>query len=605
MHWSSFERANRFGNTCRRKLFAYALGCCSSLPAVLLAANVGLIAHLLLNRNGGGQTPRDWFLEILQSFVGSDITASGWWGRSDYYLLALIAAFLVLSLLESLLMLLHFRMADGAAQETVGRLQAAICEQVPRLAAAERFSAEIRSPERLLTDSSDVLRDGLSCWWKALPRAACLVSVFVLLAVVVDFFLTLCALLLAAFAWWICHRMQRRMNAEVERNREQAVMRREGLLDQIHSARSISAFSQEPAAKAPLAEAIRRYGEDRERAIARQLALGPSLFLLSYLSAALIVFVVGFSQQTSLTNAAILAYVFGRAYFPMYRLRRALATIGDAEEAATEVFAYLDRVPPVGQIAGAMQLVGISQQVRVDGVSLAVDGGDKVLLSGVSLSVPAGAHAAILATCEATKRALADLVLRFKDPDDGRILLDDADLRTITLDSLRSRTAFAPADGMLFTGSVADNIQCARSGFGHEHVQQAAKLIGVFDAVQQLPQSFQATIGPYGRTLSKTVAFQIGLARAVLANPSLIIIEELPQPLDENEDAQIDAVHQAIANRMAIVLASRLATLRDADIVYLLHEGKLHAQGTHAELLQQDELYRHLNYLLFNPFRDL
>jgi len=606
MHWPSFERANRFGNTCRRKLFAYALGWCSSLPAVLLAANVALIAHLLLNRNGGGQTPRDWFFEILQSFVGSDITASGWWGRSDYYLLALVAAFLVLSLLESLLMLLHFRMADKAASETVGKLQSAICEQVPRLAAEERLSTDGRTPERLLTDSSEVLRDVLSCWWKVWPRATCLVSIFILLAVAIDFFLTLCALLLAAFAWWICHRMQRRMKAEVEGNQEQAVRRRQGLLDQIHTARSVSVFSQGPAAKVSLAEAIQRYGEDKEQAIARQLALGPSLFLLSYLSAALIVFVVGFSQQTSLTNAAILAYVFARAYFPLYRLRRALAAIGEAEEAATEIFAYLDRVPPVGQIAGAMQLAGISQVVRVDGVSLAVDDGDEVVLSDVSMSVPAGGHAAVLSTSERTKRALVDLVLRFMDSGDGRILLDDADIRTITLDSLRARTVFAPADGMLFTGSVADNIQCARSGFRQEDIEQSAKFIGVFDAVQQLPQNFQATIGPYGRTVTETVAFQIGLARAVLANPSLIIIEEPPQLLDENEDAQIDAaIRQAIANRTAIVLASRLPTLRDADIVYLLHEGKLHGHGPHADLLKQNELYRHLNYLLFNPFRDL
>ncbi len=607
MHWSSFERANRFGNTSRRKLFAYALGWCSSLPAVLLAANVGLIAHLLLNRNGGGgQTPRDWFLEILQSYVGSDITAAGWWGRSDYYLLALIAAFLLLSLLESLLMLLHFRMADKAALETVGRLQVAICEQIPRLAAEEHFSAGTSSPEHLLTDRSDVLRDGLSCWWKAFPRAACLVSVFVLLAAVIDFFLTLCALLLAASAWWICHRMQRRMNTETERNREQADRRREGLLDQIHTARSISAFSHEPVAKVSLAEAIGRYDEDRERAIARQLALGPSLFLLSYLSAALIVFVVGFSQETSLTNAAILAYVFGRACFPMYRLRLALATIDEAEEAATEVFAYLDRVPPVGQIAGAMQMAEISQAVRLDGVSLAVDDGDNVLLSDVSLSVPAGDQVAILATSDATRRALVDLVLRFKDSDDGRIFFDDADIRTIALDSLRSRTAFAPADGMLFTGTVTDNILCARSGFGQEHIEQAAKLTGVLDAVQQLPQNFQATIGPYGRTVSRMAAFQIGLARAILADPLLIIIEEPPQPLDENEEAQIDAaVRQAVAKRTAIVLASRLPTLREANSVYLIHEGKLHGQATHAELLKENELYRHLNYLLFNPFRDL
>jgi len=150
---------------------------------------------------------------------------------------------------------------------------------------------------------------------------------------------------------------------------------------------------------------------------------------------------------------------------------------------------------------------------------------------------------------------------------------------------------------------VAENIQCGRSSFQAENVEEAARLSSVFDAIGELPHGFQTTVGPEGRALTPATAFLVGLARAVLTDPSLIIIQEPPQPIDDEADALIQsAIDRVGENRTVIVLPTRLPSLRDAESVVVFHESKLHVQGVHSELLQGNDLYRHLNYELFNPF---
>ncbi len=601
MRWPSFERANHFGDAVRRRRYVYLLGTCSALPAVLLTLDVGLIANVLLNRNGELRTPQNW---LLQQLVGEDIAAWGWWGRADYYLLTLIAIFLALSLIEFLLLLFYLRTADKAAVRTVCQLQAAIYEQAPRVGLDERDGEGAFRVEGLLTDSSDSLRRGLASWWRIFPRGIALIGALFALALALDYLLTLLIVLLALFVWRVCRRAERLVSDDAEGLWEQAGRRRDTILGQIRVLRAMAAFSEEAPPKAAFDEGLRRYREDVQLAMARGAKLQPFLLFLLAASVALFALVIGLSPYTTPTVVVMLAFVFARVLFPLRQIRLAMESANIAEQAA-DIFTYLDRTPPVGQIAGATPLAEISREVRLDGISAADEAGI-LLLDGVSLSVPAGRCTAVVSSRDETSQVLVKLLLRFKDPDTGRILLDDADIRTVSLESLRARVAFASADGMLFTGTVAENIRCGRSGFQAESVEEAAKLTHVFDAIGELPHKFQSTIGPGGRAVAPTTAFLVGLARAVLANPSLVIIEEPPQPMDDEADTLIQtAIDQVSKNRTVIVLPTRLLTLRGAESVFVFHEGKLHAQGPHAELLKENDLYRHLNYKLFNPFRHI
>ena len=602
MRWPSFERANRFGDAVRGKRFAYVLGFGSALPAVLLTLDVALIAHALLSRNGTSRAPHNW---LLQQFAGNDTAAWGWLGRADYYLLALVAVFVLLSLFEFLMLLFYLRTADKAALSTVCRLQSGISEQVPRVGFDDSCGKGAIRAEHLLTESSESLRRGLATWWKTFPRGVGVIGALLALALVIDWLLTLLMVLLAVFVWRVCRRTERQAGEEADRKWSEAGRRREAMLDQIRTVRTIAACSQDTAPKTGFDEAMRRYCVDAERAMACDARLRPLILLLVSLSIALLIVVIGLSPNTMLTEMAVLAFVLGRVLFPVRQIGSALESLESAERAAAEIFVYLDRTPAVGQITGATPLAGISREVRLDGVSVGHDT-DGVLLDNVSFSFPAGGRVAVVSSREETTEALVKVLLRFRDPEAGRVLFDDVDIRTVSLESLRSSVAFAPADGMLFTGTVAENIRCGRSGYRSERVDEAAKLSCALEAIGELPHAFQTTVGPGGRTLAAGLAFQVGLARAVLADPSLMIIEEPPQPIDDDTDALIGAAIDRIsANRTVIVLATRLPTLRDSETVIVFHEGRLDAHGPHPELLQQNDLYRHLNYKLFNAFRHI
>jgi ABC-type multidrug transport system fused ATPase/permease subunit len=164
----------------------------------------------------------------------------------------------------------------------------------------------------------------------------------------------------------------------------------------------------------------------------------------------------------------------------------------------------------------------------------------------------------------------------------------------------------AAAHGALFTDTIEDNIRCGRGGFSAEDISAAAETCHVLDAIQNFPQGLLTTVGPGGRDLEDSISFRIGLARAVVGNPSLIIVEE-PEAAESEEHAQtIDAaITQAREGRTMILLPKRLHTLRKADRIFLFHQGRLQAEGKHAELLKQNALYRHLNYVMFTPFRDV
>jgi ABC-type multidrug transport system fused ATPase/permease subunit len=329
------------------------------------------------------------------------------------------------------------------------------------------------------------------------------------------------------------------------------------------------------------------------------------MLLLLAVCVALLLLVVGLSPDANTPSVVVLAVAVVRMSLPIFRWREALEKVRRGDASAAEIFAYLDQTPPVGQMAGAATLEPVSRSVQWEKIRISEDK-EGPAASVLSLVVPAGSLAVFLSSECRTPQTLLGLCLRYRDPAAGRILLDDRDIRTATLRSLRQQITLAPADGMLFTATIAENIRGGRAEYSQDQLEQAAQLCGVLDAVQNLPHGFQTTVGPRGRSLSTLVAFRIGLARALLGSPSVVIVEEPRGSWDEATAAALDRTFQQIrTGRTLIVLPARLATLRAADRVHLFHQGSLRTSGTHAELLQQDALYRHLNYVLFNPFRDV
>jgi ATP-binding cassette subfamily B protein len=198
------------------------------------------------------------------------------------------------------------------------------------------------------------------------------------------------------------------------------------------------------------------------------------------------------------------------------------------------------------------------------------------------------------------------LLPRFLDPSSGEIRIDGKSLRWVTLDSLRAQIAVVLQHNLVFNDTVANNIGCGDPAYSLHRVIEAAKVAHVHQFIQSLPHGYETNVGEMGHALSAGEKFRIALARALLRDPSILIIEEPLAALDDDTKALIDDTYQRVLPaRTVIFLPHRLSTIRSCDQIYLLHQGRIEASGDHRELLAKSDLYRHLQYLEFNEFAGL
>ena len=251
----------------------------------------------------------------------------------------------------------------------------------------------------------------------------------------------------------------------------------------------------------------------------------------------------------------------------------------------------------------ARPIACIEKEIRLQQVTLAGADGTK-LLDALSLSIPAGQKAAIVASDPHAAMALAGLLVRLYDPAAGQVLFDDQDIASLTLGSVRANALLVPEDGMLFDGTVGDNIACGDPRYSSLQVIDAAKLARAHKFISDLPQGMNTIIGRHGVQLDAGQAFRIGLARALLRDPSLMVLLEPKLATGESATTQLDeSLRLAAEGRTTLVLPARIETLQHVNCVYLLHHGKLLTQGTHAELLETCDVYRYLSYVRFDRLR--
>jgi ATP-binding cassette subfamily B protein len=328
------------------------------------------------------------------------------------------------------------------------------------------------------------------------------------------------------------------------------------------------------------------------------------LLCLIALGGAFLLLTIGMSDVT-VAGGALLGASLACACTPAWRLCGLLGELDAADKAAADIFAYLGNGPSVRQLEGARPMPRLSRAAEVENVTLANAAGRK-LLDRVSLTIPAGARVAVVSADWQTHLALASLLGRYCDPASGRVLFDGRDIRSAALETVRTQIALAAADGMCFTGSVEENIRFGDWMATEQQVRDAAKRARADGLIESLPQGLATEIGPHGLALAPDAAFRIGMARALLRQPSLLVIQEPAAQIDQAAWAVIDkALEDAALGRTLVFAPTRLSTLRSVSRLYVFRQGRLVAQGSHAELLQGSEFYRHLNYVRFNNFRDV
>jgi ABC-type multidrug transport system fused ATPase/permease subunit len=290
---------------------------------------------------------------------------------------------------------------------------------------------------------------------------------------------------------------------------------------------------------------------------------------------------------------AFVAY-FQRLLSPLAQLTNLAALYTTGGAALDKINALLDEQPAIRDRPGAITLERGPGEVRVDGVSFSYDG-KRTVLHDVDVTFAAGKVTAIVGQNGAGKSTLVSLISRFYDPDRGQIAIDGNDVRDVTLASLRRSVSFSLQDTSLLSGNVRDNVLLAKPDAGDEEIEQILAELGGLDIVSRLPDGLNTEVGESGATLSPGQRQVIALARTIMADPSIFILDEFTSGLDVLTEARLlEALDRMLAGRTRIVIAHRLGMVKRADHIVVMDAGRVVEQGDHETLMRQGGDYARL-----------
>ena len=287
----------------------------------------------------------------------------------------------------------------------------------------------------------------------------------------------------------------------------------------------------------------------------------------------------------------VLAYL-AAVYTPISEIARTTGSLQQAVVSARRVREIFALTPEASDAPGAIDAARISGHIRFDDVDFSYDG-TRPVLEAVSFEARPGELVALVGLTGAGKTTIASLIPRLFEPDSGQVLVDGIEVARYGLRSLRDRIALVPQEPLIFTGTIADNIRYGRLDATDAEVAAAARAAHLHSAVERLPLGYLTEVAEAGASLSGGERQRIGIARALLKDAPILILDEPTSSLDSiSEEAVFDALRRLRAGRTTLVIAHRLSTIRDATRILVLHAGRVVAQGTHDELLTSSDLYR-------------
>ncbi len=326
----------------------------------------------------------------------------------------------------------------------------------------------------------------------------------------------------------------------------------------------------------------------------------PFIFLLSNIGTLLIVLFGGLQViggRLSIGELVAFNTYLGFLLFPILTIGFLAASISRAGASSLRVFEVLDAPLEVEDAPDAVPLPPIHCRVEFDDVRFRYPGDEREILRGVSFVAEPGQTVAILGTTGSGKSTLVNLVPRFYDVSAGSLRLDGHDVRDVTLASLRGQIGVVMQSSLLFSGTVRDNIAYGKPSASQEEVEAAARAAQAHEFVEAMGQGYDTVVGERGVGLSGGQRQRIAIARALLIDPRLLILDDSTSAVD----AETEAAIQSSLDRMmrdrrttVFVIAQRISTVRDADLILILDEGEIAARGTHEELLQDSELYNEI-----------
>jgi len=369
------------------------------------------------------------------------------------------------------------------------------------------------------------------------------------------------------------------------------------LQDNFSGIKEIKAFTQEAYESRRTLERIAAYTRAILRALKLSNAFHPSIEFISGLGTVIVIFFGGrlaLSNQLALEDLVAFLLYLNSFYQPITSFGMINEGIQHALASAERVFEILNEEPEIKDAPDAIQVDRVKGKIEFRNVSFRyVD--DVPVLKNVSFKVNPGEMVALVGPTGVGKTTIANLIPRFYDPDAGQILIDDVDIRKIKLSSLRKQISMVSQDVFLFNGTVKENILYGRPDATDEEVIAAAKAANAHEFIMELPEGYDTRVGERGVKLSGGQKQRISIARALLKDAPILILDEATSSVDTQTEKQIqEALENLMKNRTTIVIAHRLSTIRNADQIIVLQDGEIIEAGKHDELLRAGGLYSQL-----------
>ncbi|GAB4526318.1 MAG: ABC transporter ATP-binding protein [Anaerolineales bacterium] len=372
------------------------------------------------------------------------------------------------------------------------------------------------------------------------------------------------------------------------------------LAENINAVRVVQAFSRENLNRDTFYNEPNRYHLEKQLEAARVASVFlPGIDFLGGLATAIVVGMGGlFVLQGDITAGVLVAFMLyvSRFFEPIRDLSRRFDTFQSTMAAGERIFGLLDTPIEVQDAPDAIEMPPIHGAVRFENVSFQYSDESDTVLHEINVSIPAGQTVALVGKTGAGKTTFIKLVARFYDPTVGRVLIDDVDIRTVTQRSLRAQMGLVLQEPFLFNGTIRDNITFGRLDASQEDVEQAARTVGIHEFITRLPKGYNTPVHEGGTRLSVGQRQLISFARALLANPRILILDEATSSVDTQTELLIQhAMAHLLQGRTAFVIAHRLSTIVNADHILVIEDGRVVEQGTHAELLALGGVYAGLH----------